>query len=57
MGLFKIFMKETYTTKTSVNTICRLKQEAIWIFENVVEIHCNISEGIVIFQFIFNPFR
>jgi len=36
---------------------CTLKQEAIWIFQNVVEIHCNISEGIVIFQFIFNPYR
>jgi len=57
MGLFKMFMKETYTTKTSVNAICTLKQEAIWICENVVVIHCNISEGIVIFQFILSPYR
>jgi hypothetical protein len=52
-------MKLTYecTRKTSVNVICTLKQETLWTSENVIEIHCNISEGIVIFQFILNHFR
>jgi len=53
MGLLKMVMKLTYTTKT----ICTLKQETLWTSENVIETHCSISEGIVIFQFILNPYR
>jgi len=57
MGLLKMVMKLTYTTKTSVNAIYTLKQEALRKSESVIEIHCNISKRIVIFQFILSPYR